>query len=75
MLSKIEIHIIDYVRKLRIENNVSQENLGEILGVDTSFISQIEQTQRKKYNINHLNKIALYFKCSPKDFLPEKPYE
>lgn len=38
-----------------------------------SFISQVEDpSKRAKYNINHLNKIAEIFNCSPKDFWPDK---
>ncbi len=37
-------------------------------------IGKIENPkQRAKYNIRHLNLLAKALKCSPREFLPEKP--
>jgi hypothetical protein len=39
-----------------------------------SFVGHVETPNRRaKYNLNHLNALAKLFKCSPKDFMPEKP--
>jgi hypothetical protein len=39
-----------------------------------SFVGHVETPNRRaKYNVNHLNALAKIFKCSPKDFMPEKP--
>ena len=44
------------------------------LNVSPGFISHIESPHRRaKYNNTHLNELAKVFKCSPKDFFPEKP--
>lgn len=73
-LEKIERYIILRVKELREEKNITQEQLSLAIGKNITFISQIEApSKRAKYNINHLNKIAEIFNCSPKDFWPEKP--
>ena len=53
---------------------VSQATLAYGIGVSDGFISQVESPRhRAKYNLNHLNEIARFLGCSPRDFLPEKP--
>ena len=72
-LTSIEQYIIDFVIKLRKEKNLTQEDIGFILGVKQEFIANIENPKnRSKYNINHINKLADHFGLSPKYFLPEK---
>lgn len=74
MNSKVEAYIIDRVREKRKEKNLSQIALSQKLGLSESFISHVESNSRRaKYNVNHLNEIALILDCSPKDFWPEKP--
>ncbi|MCX2480971.1 helix-turn-helix transcriptional regulator [Pedobacter sp. MC2016-15] len=74
-LTAIEQYMVDYVRNLRKQNKLSQKELGEILGVDQSFIAKVEMKKDvSKYNVNHINQLALYFKVSPKDFLPSSPF-
>lgn len=44
------------------------------MGLAEGAIGKIENPkERAKYNIRHLNLLAKALKCSPKDFLPEKP--
>lgn len=44
------------------------------IGVSKGFIGMAESPKSpSKYNLNHLNKIAKFLGCSPRDFLPEKP--
>lgn len=72
--SKVETYIIDKVREKRKAKNLSQIALSQKLGLSESFISHVESnTRRAKYNVNHLNKIALILGCSPKDFWPDSP--
>lgn len=69
----IEIFVIDRVREFRVKAGFSQSDLAYELGVSYGFIGKIEsQNFRSKYNLNHINKLAEIFNCSPKDFLPEK---
>ena len=62
------------VRQKRIAQDITQADLAIGIGVTDGFISQVESPKSpSKYNLNHLNKIAKYLGCSPRDFLPEKP--
>ena len=72
--SDIELYVINRVKERRVTLSMSQDDLAVILDTDRSFIGQVEsRTNPAKYNLNHLNKLAIEFKCSPRDFLPEDP--
>jgi transcriptional regulator with XRE-family HTH domain len=69
----LDLYIADRVKEMRLERNISQAVLAVRLGVSHAFIGVIENPKhRAKYNLQHLNKLAEIFDCSPKDFLPEK---
>jgi transcriptional regulator with XRE-family HTH domain len=73
-LSEIENYIIQKVKSIRKEKGLTQEQLSLKLDKGVGFIGDIESPSKKaKYNIKHLNEIAKIFKCSPKEFWPEKP--
>jgi len=73
-LTEIERYVISKVREKRELLGISQEELSLSIGKNITFISQIEARSKKaKYNINHLNDIAKVFKCSSKDFWPDRP--
>ncbi|MDP3393006.1 helix-turn-helix domain-containing protein [Sediminibacterium sp.] len=70
----IDWYIISKVKDLRIKQGMSQEELAVNLGISRGFIGHIESPQFvSKYSMVQLNEIAKIFKCSPRDFLPEKP--
>ncbi len=70
----IDLYVVNQVRELRIEHNISQAILAVKLDVSDSFIGAIENPKhRAKYNLAHINKLARIFDCSPRDFLPQKP--
>lgn len=70
--SKIEQAVIDAVKERRINKDMSQAKLARELDVSEGFIGNVENPKyRAKYNLNHINKLALLFKCSPRDFLPK----
>jgi transcriptional regulator with XRE-family HTH domain len=72
--SKIEQFVIDKVREMRIEKGYSQRDLAHLLDLSIGFIGDVESSKsRAKYNLNHINKLAELFECSPKDFLPDNP--
>ena len=72
--SKIDRYIISQVKKKREDLNIQQDDIAIHLNVSTGFIGQIESPNyRAKYNAQHLNELAKLFKCSPKDFFPDKP--
>ncbi|MFI5163524.1 MAG: helix-turn-helix domain-containing protein [Sphingobacteriales bacterium] len=73
-IAPIEQYLIDYIVRLRTKNRMSQAGIADLLGVDKSFIGNIESKRNSaKYNLRHLNILADYFKLSPRDFLPLKP--
>lgn len=72
--NKIDWYIVTKVKEIRIEKNLEQDDVAIHLNVSNGFIGQIESPNyRSKYNVTHLNELAKLFKCSPKDFMPEKP--
>lgn len=74
MVSEIDRYVIQQVKERRIDKGVSQTTLAYELDVSPGFIGKIESGKyEKKYSVAQLNKLAFIFKCSPKDFLPEKP--
>ena len=77
MKSKIDIYVIDKVREMRIAHNMSQEELSIAAGFRSNgFVGQAEShNYKKRYNMQHINKFARIFTCSPKDFLPDLPID
>lgn len=54
---------------------MTQDDLADLLGVSKGFIGNVESPKYiDKYSTAQLNKLARIFKCSPRDFLPEKPF-
>lgn len=76
MVSPVDQYVIDKVKEKRIEKGFSQAKLAFELNQETGFIGKIESGKYgKKYNVHHLNEIALVLGCSPRDFLPKQPIE
>jgi len=74
MVSSIDKYVIQKVKELRLNKGFSQSRLAFELEQSNSFIAKVESGKYgKKYNIYHLNQIAIIFECSPKDFLPKEP--
>lgn len=73
ILTPIEQYVVDFVIKLRSDNNLTQDDIGTIIDAKQTFIANIENPKiRSKYNLNHINKLADHFGISPQDFLPKK---
>lgn len=73
-MEPIDQYIIDIVREKRKEKNMTQDDLADLLGVSKGFIGNVESPKYiDKYSTAQLNKLAKIFRCSPRDFLPEKP--
>lgn len=65
--------VIDKVTEMRHKKNLSQDDIAAILDVSRGFIGQVESPNNPStYNLNHLNRLAYEFGCSPQDFLPGK---
>ncbi|HEY4324381.1 MAG TPA: helix-turn-helix transcriptional regulator [Mucilaginibacter sp.] len=74
--SDIETFVINKVKEKREELNLTQSELASHLNVSNGFIGQAESSNTDtKYNLNHLNKLAVIFKCSVKDFMPDEPFK
>lgn len=74
MRTNIDIYVIDKVREMRNKRELSQKDLSYATNHTKSFVSNRENGS-EKYNIAHLNEIAIVLKCSPKDFLPDQPLD
>lgn len=73
--SKFEIAVIDKVKKMREDNEFTQDDIAMFIGKSRGFIGQIESPNSgSKYNLNHLNRIAYEIGCSPKDLMPDKAF-
>ena len=73
-LDEIERYVIKRVKEIREAKSITQEELSLSIGKNIGFISQIEAPSKKaKYNLIHLNMIAIALGCSIKDFLPNEP--
>lgn len=74
--SDIEAYVINKVKEKREQQNLSQAELAVRLNVSNGFIGQAESSKSPtKYNLNHINQLAIIFDCSVKDFIPEKPFK
>ncbi|OQP65837.1 transcriptional regulator [Niastella vici] len=73
MRSAIDLYVIEKVKEKREAAELSQEELSIRAGFKSNgFVGQVESPNyTKRYNIQHLNKFAAVFNCSPRDFLPE----
>ncbi|HEU4469918.1 MAG TPA: helix-turn-helix transcriptional regulator [Flavisolibacter sp.] len=66
--------MINAVKEMRLAAGITQIELSRRLGKSDSFIGHMETHKRRsKYNISHLNMLAIVFNCSPRDFLPKDP--
>src|SRR5689334_8055744 len=73
-ITPIDQFVIDFVRGLRTAKKLTQEDIGNIIGISRSYVRDIESpNSRAKFNIRHVNALADYFNMSPRDFFPEKP--
>jgi len=72
-LHPIEQYAVDMVSKMRREHKLTQRDIATILHTQASFVGNVENVScNAKYNLKHLQLLAIYFQVSPKIFLPEK---
>ena len=70
----MELFVISKAKTLREQAKLSQSELAFQLGVSNGFVGQVESMKSaSKYNLNHIDKLSVIFKCSPKEFLPDNP--
>lgn len=71
MKTDIELFVVERAKELRINNNLSQADLAFKMNLSVGFIGKVEsKVSSTKYNLNHINKLALIFNVSPREFLP-----
>lgn len=74
--TEIESFVISKVKEMREDKHISQSELATLIGVSDGFIGQVESPHFSvKYNLNHINRLAIVFECSVKDFMPDKPFK
>ena len=74
--TEIEQFVIDKIKEFRIQKGFSQDDIASFLDTSRGFIGQVESPNHpSKYNLNHINRLAIELNCSPKDFLPESPFQ
>jgi transcriptional regulator with XRE-family HTH domain len=72
--NKIDWFIINQVRQMRLDQGLSQDDVAIHLNLSKGYVGHVESPNFiAKYNTTHLNELAKLFKCSPKDFMPDKP--
>ena len=72
--TKFQLEVINLVKEIRTQKNLSQDDIAFFLNVSRGYIGQIESVNSpSKYTLDQLNKLALDMKCSPKDFMPLNP--
>lgn len=72
--TKFQYEIIQLVKALREEKGFTQDDIADALKVSRGYIGQIESPNfPSRYTVDQLNTLALFFKCSPKEFMPDSP--
>jgi transcriptional regulator with XRE-family HTH domain len=72
--TNIELFVISKAKEKREQAGLSQAELAFKLEVSLGFIGQVESPSHpSKYNLNHINKLAEIFNCSPQELLPTRP--
>lgn len=75
IISAMDLHVIDAIRKKREELNISQAALSVDMEFSEKFIGSIENPSiSTKYSLRHLNLVAKALKCNIYDFFPQNGY-
>lgn len=74
MNTAIDQFVIDKVRKMRKEHNMTQREFADAINLSSGYVGDIEAGRGSvKYSLSHINEIAKVFKCSIWELLPEYP--
>ena len=72
-MAEIDWYVINRVKKLRTDMDISQEQLSIKMGLSERFVNKVEDlTSQTKYNLRHLNLIVKAIGVSFSDLLPPK---
>ena len=73
-VSLVERYAIEKVKAKRLAVKMTPGQLSRRLGIDSYFVAHVESDNyMDKYNLNHLNAIAIILHCSIKEFIPRSP--
>ena len=62
MKTELQLNIINIIRELRLDNNLSQAGLGDVIGVSYGMIGNIESTKYpQKYTLKQIYTICEHF--------------
>ena len=74
MSTAIDQFVIDRVREMRKEHNMTQREFADAINLSSGYVGDIEARRGSvKYSLFHINEIAKVFKCSIWELLPEYP--
>lgn len=74
MKSAIGLYVAQKIREKREAIGMSRQELADCLNLNESNLRRAEDPRLPvKYNLDHLNAIAIILKCSITDFFPDKP--
>ena len=75
IVSAIDLHVIDSIRKKREDLGISQAALSIDMEFSEKFIGSIENPSvSTKYSLRHLNLVSKALKCKVSDFFPPTGY-
>ena len=76
MSTAIDQFVIDKVRKMRSEHNMTQREFADAINLSSGYVGDIEAGRGSvKYSLYHINEIAKVFKCSMWDLIPKYPLD
>lgn len=76
MKSKVDLFVINEIRKKRKELSISQRGIAAVLECSPSFIGQVESDKyNTKYSVHQIFLIAQLFECSPTEFFPPLDFD
>lgn len=71
IVSAMDLHVIDAIRKKREGLNISQAALSVDMDFSEKFIGNIENPSvSMKYSLRHINLVAKALKCNISEFFP-----
>lgn len=74
MKTPIGMYVAQKVREKRDAIKMSRRELADCLNISETNLRRAENPKLTvKYNLDHLNAIAIVLKCSIQDFFPDKP--
>ena len=65
------MHVGEYIKKLRIEKGLSQEELGKVIGVQRAAVQKWESGKTQNLKRTTIQKLSEFFEVSPILFISE----